>query len=53
MAKKFDPSPKDKHADNSKEVTKAGKLKGDLDEGLEESFPASDPASAAQPKNKE
>jgi hypothetical protein len=50
MTKKFDPAPVDKHAANPKEAARADKSKSDLDEGLEESFPGSDPASATQPK---
>jgi hypothetical protein len=43
MAEKFDPAPHDKHADPAKK-------KGDeLEKGLEESFPASDPPSSTQP----
>jgi hypothetical protein len=50
MTKKFDPAPEDKHAADPKEASKADESKSDLNEGLEESFPASDPASATQPK---
>jgi hypothetical protein len=51
MNKKFDPAPQDKHAVDSKEAAKADKSsKNNLQKGLEESFPASDPASATQPK---
>jgi hypothetical protein len=50
MNEEFDPAPKDKHADDPKEAAKADKSKSDLKEGLKESFPGSDPASAAQPK---
>jgi hypothetical protein len=50
MNKKFDPAPEDKHAVDPKEAVKADKSKSDLNEGLEESFPGSDPASAVQPK---
>jgi hypothetical protein len=50
LTRKFDPAPKDKHAANPKDAIKADKSKTILKEGLEESFPASDPASATQPK---
>jgi hypothetical protein len=50
MAKKFDPAPIDKHADDPKRAANADrKTDKDLDEGLKESFPGSDPVSAAQP----
>jgi hypothetical protein len=50
MTQKFDPAPKDKHAVDPKDATRADKSKTNLNEGLEESFPGSDPASATQPK---
>jgi hypothetical protein len=50
MTKKFDPAPIDKHAADPKEAAKSDKSKSNLKEGLEESFPGSDPASATQPK---
>ncbi|WP_213741062.1 hypothetical protein [Bradyrhizobium sp. dw_411] len=52
MTQKFDPAPKDKHAVDPKDAIRAdrSKVKTDLKEGLEESFPGSDPASAVQPK---
>ena len=50
MAQKFDPAPKDKHAVDPKDATRADKSETNLKEGLEESFPGSDPASATQPK---
>jgi hypothetical protein len=50
MAKKFDPAPADKHADDPKRARDADKkIDKDLDEGLKGSFPGSDPVSAAQP----
>jgi hypothetical protein len=49
MIKKFDPAPKDKHAVGVKDAIKADKSKSNLREGLEESFPASDPVSATDP----
>jgi hypothetical protein len=52
MTKAFDPAPKDRHADARKKALRADKEKHDkLDTGLEDSFPASDPASETQPKN--
>jgi hypothetical protein len=50
LTKKFDPAPKDKHAANPKDAIKADQSKTNLKEGLEESFPASDPPSSTQPK---
>jgi hypothetical protein len=51
MTKPFDPAPLDKHADDPREAARADKAKQDkLDEGLQGSFPASDPASETQPK---
>jgi hypothetical protein len=50
MTQKFDPAPKDKHAVDPKDAIGADKSKTNLKEGLEESFPGSDPASATQPK---
>ena len=50
MADKFDPAPHDKHAVGVKEAAKADKAKHEeLRTGLEDSFPASDPVSVAQP----
>lgn len=48
---KFNPAPKDVHADK---ITTAGQAKNkpaenSLDEGLEETFPASDPVNVTQP----
>jgi hypothetical protein len=50
MAEKFDPAPRDKHADTPKQRA-AGDKKADddLKKGLEDSFPASDPPSSTQP----
>ena len=51
MAKTFKPAPTDKHAEDPKEAARADKDQHDkLEKGLEESFPASDPPSATQPK---
>ena len=50
MTQKFDPAPRDKHAADPKDATRSDKSKTNLKEGLEESFPGSDPASATQPR---
>ena len=47
MDEKFDPAPLDKHA--GKKDRPSGTQEQDLDNGLEDSFPASDPVSAVQP----
>lgn len=50
MAKKFDPAPHDKHAANPREAAAADlDIHSRLEAGLIDSFPASDPVSAAQP----
>ena len=50
MAKSFDPAPHDKHADTVKERAVADKKIDDkLENGLKDSFPASDPPSSTQP----
>ena len=50
MAKGFDPAPVDKHAENPREAMKADiKQRDEVEEGSKDSFPASDPVSAAQP----
>ena len=50
MAEKFNPAPPDKHAADAKETSVRDKAKEDeLDKGLKDSFPASDPVSPAQP----
>jgi hypothetical protein len=50
MAEKFDPAAHDKHADHPRDALLADrKMHEKLDAGLEGSFPASDPVSAAQP----
>jgi hypothetical protein len=52
MSEKFNPAPPDKHAANPKQTRKADREQhARLDEGLEGSFPASDPASSTQPAN--
>lgn len=51
-APKFDPAPKDVHADKnpgSGHVQTANKADRLLDEGLEETFPGSDPVNVIQP----
>lgn len=50
MAEKFDPAPHDKYAEGVKEAARADrKTSEDLKAGLDGTFPASDPVSAAQP----
>jgi hypothetical protein len=50
MAEKFDPAAYDKHAVNPREALQADRdTHAKLEAGLMDSFPASDPVSAAQP----
>jgi hypothetical protein len=50
MAETFNPAPHDKHADDPHEAHAADReIHTKLDAGLVDSFPASDPVSAAQP----
>jgi hypothetical protein len=50
MSDKFNPAPHDKHATKAGDAAAADRDKHrQLDEGLVDSFPASDPASAVQP----
>jgi hypothetical protein len=50
MAEKFDPAPHDKHADTPAAARAADRdTLSKLEAGLMDSFPASDPVSAAQP----
>jgi hypothetical protein len=50
MKEKFNPAPHDKHATKpSDDIAADQDMHRKLDEGLVDSFPASDPASAAQP----
>jgi hypothetical protein len=49
MSGKFNPAPPDKHAEPAKKVGDAEKAPDELQKGLEESFPASDPVSSTQP----
>jgi hypothetical protein len=48
MAETFNPAPHDKHADDPGKALAADRH-AKLETGLEDSFPASDPVSAAQP----
>jgi hypothetical protein len=48
MAEKFNPAPHDKHAEDLREALAADR-QSKLDDGLRDTFPASDPVSAAQP----
>ena len=51
MADKFDPAPYDKHAADPKKAREADKqMHNKLEEGLKDTFPASDPVSATQPE---
>jgi hypothetical protein len=50
MAEKFNPAPHDKHADDLHEALAADReTHARLETGLVDTFPASDPVSAAQP----
>jgi hypothetical protein len=50
MRDKFNPAPHDKHAAKARDAITADQdMHRRLDEGLFDSFPASDPASAVQP----
>lgn len=50
LAEKFDPAPHDKHADDPREALRADReVHAKLEKGLMDTFPASDPVSAAQP----
>jgi hypothetical protein len=49
MNEKFDPAPHDKYAETPADAVKADEaMKTKLDQGLEETFPASDPVNATQ-----
>jgi hypothetical protein len=50
MKQKFDPAPVDKLAVDPKKAIEADMKLTRLEEGLEETFPASDPVSETQPK---
>jgi hypothetical protein len=50
MNEKFNPAPHDKHADDPAAAARGDKdVKTKLEQGLVETFPASDPVSVAQP----
>ena len=50
MTDKFNPAPADKHAADPKEALKADQeTHKELEKGLKDTFPASDPVSATQP----
>jgi hypothetical protein len=50
MAKKFNPAPPDKHAEDPREAIAADRdVHAKLEAGLMDTFPASDPVSVAQP----
>ncbi|WP_108522138.1 hypothetical protein [Bradyrhizobium algeriense] len=50
MAEKFNPAAHDKHAEDPREAQKADReIHEKLEAGLVDTFPASDPVSAAQP----
>jgi hypothetical protein len=50
MAEKFNPAPHDKHAADPRQAARADRdIHAKLEAGLMDSFPASDPVSAAQP----
>jgi len=50
MTEKFNPAPKDKHSEDPKQARKSDKkVREELDNGLEGTFPASDPVSSTQP----
>jgi hypothetical protein len=50
MAEKFDPAAHDKHAEHPRDALAADRdTHAKLEAGLVDSFPASDPVSAAQP----
>jgi len=50
MAEKFDPAPHDRHAADPRDAARADRdSHARLEAGLIDTFPASDPVSAAQP----
>lgn len=50
MSEKVNPAPTDKHAADSKQEMRSDKKQDDeLERGLKDSFPASDPVSSTQP----
>lgn len=50
MSKKFDPAPTDKLAVDPKKAIEADEKFSELEQSLEDTFPASDPVSETQPK---
>lgn len=53
MDDKFDPAPHDKHAENPHAAAREDhRTKKELDKGLRDTFPASDPVSVTQPTKK-
>lgn len=51
MSEKFEPAPLDKHAEKPGKKDKlSDKAHGELEKGLEDSFPASDPPSSTSPR---
>lgn len=50
MRGKFDPAPMDKHAADPKAAIETDKKQKKLEQGLEDTFPASDPLSDTEPK---
>jgi hypothetical protein len=46
---RFNPAPPDRYADNVEVLPRVDRHPYDLESGLEDTFPASDPVSAAQP----
>ena len=50
MSEKFNPAPADKHAQDPKQAIRDDKeTHKDLEKGLKDTFPASDPVSMTQP----
>lgn len=50
MDRKFDPAPHDKHAESPQRAAQEDRrVKKELDKGLRDTFPASDPVSVTQP----
>jgi hypothetical protein len=50
MSEKYNPAPVDKYAVNPKQATRSDKkTHDDLEKGLEDTFPASDPPSSTDP----
>jgi hypothetical protein len=49
MPEKFNPAPLDKYAVDPKQAVRSDKDRSKLDQGLEDTFPASDPLSSSEP----